>query len=524
MSVRDALLAKAEALLAAGDGEARVAWDPVQGRAVRLVSAVPHLPLPKQLWAALYAAEAEAWETPRPTAHHVPSRVARADPYGLGGMPGWEKTGVAQLSGVREETRFGRAVAYLAERVLRVEDNRALQYAHRLARTAVLPLVVLAFAGRDEGSPSGAARLQCLASFRLALAALGIPLLCFAGPFCEHTATAYLRECAAHVAVCDWAPGPQPATEALVRARICPVICFDSDFWCLRAPGATAEAMAELCADRMREGRALDPLPTLGELPRPVQEMLLREGSSEELFVPAAIVRPRAALPPPPWRFGAEAAQAELARCVERLASRSDNVGAEVRDQAGPWALLQHVGSGAVSAAACLRAMLGGQVSGPQQRRAFQVLVRPIRSILLLSQRLDARRCGDGSDACAGGASSGCSCPSSRSRRCRSPPGAQSGPRRTSCATRRTRGSCNRATCTRCCSAIGSPDCRSRASTAPAGCWGALPLRAGASRPSAPCGGSSPWGSRGRWRTSIAPTSSICCAMRNLRNDFHSWP
>jgi hypothetical protein len=373
--IRDALLAKAEALLAAGDGEARVAWDPVQSRAVRLVSAAPRHPLPKELWAALYAAEAGEWGTPQPTAHHVPSRVARADPYGLAGMPSWEKAAVALLSGVEEETRFGRAVVYVAERVLRAEDNRALQYAHRLARSAVLPLIVLSFAGSDSGSACGAARLQCLASFSQTLAVVGIPLLCFSGPFCEHTATVFLRECGAHVAVCDWAPGPQPAADAFVRARICPVICFDSGWWCLRHPGAAPESMAELCADRMREGRALDALPMLSELPRPVQAMLLREGSDSGLFVPGSIVRPRASLPPPPWSFGAEAARADLSSCVKLLCARSDHVGAEVRDDAGAWALLRHVDSGAISSAACLRAMLGGQVPGPQQRRAFQVLV-----------------------------------------------------------------------------------------------------------------------------------------------------
>ena len=374
--IRGALLAKAEALLVAGDAEACVVWDPVQSRAVRLVSGPPRRPLPVQLWTALYAAEAEAWETPRLTAHSVPSRVARGDPYGLGGMPSWEKAGVAALCGVEEETRFGRTIVYLCERTLRVEDNRALQYAHRLGRTAVMPVVVVAFSGGEEDTPSGTARVHCLASFRQALAGIGIPLLCFAGPFCEQVVGTYLRECVAHVAVCDWAPGPQPVTEALVRARICPVICFDSTWWCLRAPNATAETIAELCADYMREGRALDPLPALGELSPVVQEMLLCEGSPRDLFVPAAIVRPRATLPLTPWRYGVEAARAELARCIAHLKSgRGDNVGVELRDGTGPWALLRHVEVGGVAPAACLRALLSAQVAGPQQRRAFQVLV-----------------------------------------------------------------------------------------------------------------------------------------------------
>ncbi len=385
-----ALKAKAEELLAAGERDVRVAWDPVQRRAVRVMSgAWGQEAAPKELWTALFAAEAEVWETPRPTAHSIPSRVPHNDPYCLVSMAPRERAALASVSGIADRPRFGRMAVYVMSSVLRLEDNGTLQYAHRLARGARLPLVVLAFAQGDRGTAS-AARLQCLASVQSGLASLNVPLLCFAGSFCGQTVATYARECCAHVVATDWEPGrQQQQLQPLLAAHVCPVLCFDSSYWCLRNPAATVESVMELCADLMRDSHVLDPLPPLVELPRVVQDMLLRHGSATELFVPPSIVRPLAPLPPQPWRHGIEAAKADLARCIGYLKNTpKESVAQELRDGDGAWSMLRHIQSGSIAPSCCLRTM-SSQLQAPQKRRAFQLLVwAREKSVLWWSQQV----------------------------------------------------------------------------------------------------------------------------------------
>jgi hypothetical protein len=354
------LLRKAEALVDGGTdvNMVRVGWDSKSGEAVDLASA--HLSL-------------EEWQSPRQTEHYVPHRVSLHNPFFLSGLPAWEKLGLVSVTNNVNEPMLGRMVLYMMSSVGRVTDNRALQYAHRVAREGNLPLLVVAFAhsGNVE-TRSAEVRLECLADVSGALAELGIPCLCFACPFCPELIASFGRECATHVVVCDWHPGEELQHQQLCSAVKCPVVCFDSSFWTLRHPSVTVGTVSEVCLEVM--GMMMAQMPVLSALSPVVQEMLL-EQSSRRVFVPASIVRPLVALPVL-VSAGSRAARAETARCMTflTLCPSSQLVVGELKECVGAWKLVGHVETGAISAAECLRQLPLG-LDAKQKRLVTQVLV-----------------------------------------------------------------------------------------------------------------------------------------------------
>jgi hypothetical protein len=332
------------------------------------------------------------WSSPRPHSRVVPSRVKPANPLCLAGMPSSELLGLVAVADAQNVV-VGRVVLYVCSSVLRVADNRALLYAHRLARECNLALLVVAFAERGpaaammrgEERADKTVRLECLANLHESLAALNVPLVVFSGSFCASVIDALAREIAVHAVVCDWAPGDDDWRALSGR----PVVCFDSSFWTLRRPNVAVDTVQEACTDVM--GQMMAVLPALGALSPVVQEMLL-DSSRMRVFVPSSVLRAVVQLPARPWKHGTAAARTRSAetsysvlfmfclysveRCMSLLSScaASALIATELREQVGPWMLVAHVETGAISAAECLRA-LPYVLDNRQKRFVLQMLV-----------------------------------------------------------------------------------------------------------------------------------------------------
>ena len=360
-----------------------VAWDPVGGRAVRIGSATQNPT--NELWGALFAAESETFCSPRASApvssievkldaqtkrttHFVAPRIQRDDPYLLHGMPEWERRAQAALENLHDDTPhvFGSWIVYWMRTPLRVEDNVALLYAFRLARSASLPLVVFAFA--ESGRQESNRRKSGLASVENALSKLHVPLICFQGEFDSATFSAFGS---LHIVVTDFDPG---SSDSLRADNICPVLTFDSSFWCVRLPSALAEATQELCAERMHV--FMQSLPILTPLSESVQRMLYCENDLQRVYLPPDLETRRANLVPS-LEIGIEAAEKSVNDFLDFLASFKGNWKAErvkeIQDCVGAWCLLQYIESGSLCASQVLRQIR--HVDSARRRVAFEVLV-----------------------------------------------------------------------------------------------------------------------------------------------------
>jgi hypothetical protein len=163
------------------------------------------------------------WDVFVDTKQHVPNRIPLHNPFFLSGMPSWERLGLVSVTNDVSDPILGRMVLYVMSSVVRVTDNRAMQYAHRVAREGNMPLLVVAFLGASNvGTRSVQVRLDCLADVSGALEELGVPCLCFTGSFCPNMIDSFARECAAHVVVCDWQPGEEALHQQLCSAVKCP--------------------------------------------------------------------------------------------------------------------------------------------------------------------------------------------------------------------------------------------------------------------------------------------------------------
>ncbi len=313
--IRDCLLKKAEELFASGRAaeSIHVSWDPVRCEAVEAQKQVVQENATRFSPINKFVLSVEEWASPRPTTHFVPNRVPPNNPFFLSGMPIFERIGLVSGADdtaplVGEHLVIGRVVLYLMTSVLRTFDNRALQYAHRVAREGNLALLVVAFAG--SGQKEAQVRLECLADVASGLTALQIPLVVFSGSLCTSVVAAFVEECLVHIVVTDWGPGEDEHLAQLrAAAGHCPLLSFDSSYWTLRHPDVAVDMVREICGDVM--GQMMAPLPKLAPLAKNVQDMLLAS-TGQDLFIPSQIVRPRANLPPGPWKHGSMAARERL--------------------------------------------------------------------------------------------------------------------------------------------------------------------------------------------------------------------
>lgn len=432
------LLSLAERL-AAKKPNVKVAWDSVGNRAVELISEdmVPT----RELWGALFAAESEAMTmlsspgpvdiasspvaliSPRsvPRASPVPFRVDRSDLFLLSNMPEHEKlclvsSSAQPLSGVFGSRPSGRCVVYVCMSCMRINDNAALQYAHRVARSFNLPLLCVMFssppAPPSSFAPTCAAldatneveedyssqcphRIrwqQCMASAQSNLQQLlNIPTMTLRGPFSVHALMALLRDLSCHVASADWRPDPDMDTVmqrvSELGQDVCPVMWFDSSFWSVRHHGIVAQDVRQRCEMLMTGGNFLmRGMPHMQPLNPMVQCSLYAEGDAAfqpQLFVPPSFADKTCALPVVvESTFGIEAANKALDGLCGFLADkRSNDVKMEkileVRDGNGCWSMLRFVELGCVSAAEVLRRLNSHRppLEARRKRLAFEVLV-----------------------------------------------------------------------------------------------------------------------------------------------------